>query len=522
MKKRFDAHDVEDVENFSIGDIILTKNYGIKRGNAPENVVVLGSAGTGKSRFLLLPNLLNQKDSFVIVDPEGEMLRGTGALMQKRGYRVRVVDFTGRNRYNFYNPLQYCKSIKDVVNLADTICEETVDNTKADPFWCNAEKLLLQAIIGLMVFKPQDSKVPFCKMPEVMGEALYPASLPAICDILKLSTLQWTSDCGIPLPKSLDGYKEEEEFDQGDEVHKRYVLKGYNQLDVIFENVKEYNTEDEKFWFWDCWEKFRIVTEKTASAVYMSAAVNVDVFSVPGIKETLSADNVDLETFADGNNKDALYIITSVTDMHFNHLTKMLVQQIMDIKMERQEACKFTENHHLTIYYDEAANVGLPVGIIERMAVMHKCRIELFTFFQSISQIKAILKDRWQIFIANNDTIVFLGSPGDETCEFISKMAGKTTVQPQPFKKHKHVLSPFSSKEKYQSNTILIARDIISTDELRHMSSNECVVLRKGHEAIRDTKYNLDVHPDAVKIGYTNKEYEFDSSLIYGIEPKKA
>jgi type IV secretion system protein VirD4 len=522
MKKIFDAHNIEDVENFSIGDIILTKNYGIKRGNAPESVVVLGSTGTGKSRFLLLPNLLNQKDSFVIVDPSGEMLKGTGTLMQKRGYRVRVVDFTGRNRYNFYNPLQYCKSIKDVVNLADIIREETSGNTKSDAFWCNAEKRLWQAIIGLMVFKPQGSKVPFCKMSEVMGETLYPAALPTISDILKLSALQWTSDCGIPLPKSLDGYKEEEEFDQGDKVYKRYVLKGYNQLDVIFENVKEYNTGDEKFWFWDCWEKFKIVTEKTASAVYMSAAVNVDVFSVPGIKETLSADNVDLETFGDGSHKDALYIVTPIADMHLSHLTKMLVQQIMDIKMERQEACAFKENHHLTIYYDEAANVGLPAGIVERMAVMHKYRIELFTFFQSITQIKAILKDKWQVFIANNDTIMFLGSPSDETCEFISKMAGKTTVQPQPFKKHKHVLSPFSSKEKYQSNTVIIARDLISTNELLRMSSDECVVLRRGHEAIRDTKYNPDVHPDVAKNGHVNKEYEFDSSMIYGVEPKKA
>ena len=48
------------------------------------NTCVIGSSGSGKTRFWLTPQLLQAHSSFVVVDPKGGVLSQVGSFLQKR------------------------------------------------------------------------------------------------------------------------------------------------------------------------------------------------------------------------------------------------------------------------------------------------------------------------------------------------------------------------------------------------------------------------------------------------------
>ena len=58
------------------------------------NTLVVGGSGAGKSRFYAKVNLLQANTSFFVLDCKGELLRDTGALLEKEGYEIRVLDLS--------------------------------------------------------------------------------------------------------------------------------------------------------------------------------------------------------------------------------------------------------------------------------------------------------------------------------------------------------------------------------------------------------------------------------------------
>ena len=55
------------------------------------NCCIIGSSGSGKTRFWLTPQLLQAHSSYVVVDPKGGVLGQVGAFLQKRGYKIKDV-----------------------------------------------------------------------------------------------------------------------------------------------------------------------------------------------------------------------------------------------------------------------------------------------------------------------------------------------------------------------------------------------------------------------------------------------
>ncbi|HDL2736605.1 TPA: type IV secretory system conjugative DNA transfer family protein, partial [Enterococcus faecium] len=84
----------------------LKKNKEYERNN---NVVVVGGAGSGKTRFYVLPNLLQMHSSYVINDSKGGILSDTAAIMQQNGYRIKVFNLNTMKNSDGYNPFHYIR-----------------------------------------------------------------------------------------------------------------------------------------------------------------------------------------------------------------------------------------------------------------------------------------------------------------------------------------------------------------------------------------------------------------------------
>ena len=114
------------------------------------NACVIGSSGSGKTRFWLTPQLLQAHSSYVVVDPKGGTLDQCGRFLQREKYRVRVFNSIDFSKSMHYNPLAYIKTESDVLKFVTALIANTKgDGKEGDEFWTKAETLLYCAPCGL-------------------------------------------------------------------------------------------------------------------------------------------------------------------------------------------------------------------------------------------------------------------------------------------------------------------------------------------------------------------------------------
>ena len=96
------------------------------------------------------PNLMQMHSSYVVTDPKGTVLVECGKLLQRGGYKIKVLNTINFKKSMHYNPFAYIRSEKDILKLVNTI----IANTKGDgeksgeDFWVKSERLFYCALIG--------------------------------------------------------------------------------------------------------------------------------------------------------------------------------------------------------------------------------------------------------------------------------------------------------------------------------------------------------------------------------------
>ena len=119
-----------------------------------KNVLIVGGSGSGKTRFWLKPNLMQCHTSYVVTDPKGSILVECGKLLQKEGYKIKVLNTINFNKSMKYNPFTYIRSEKDILKLVTTLIANTKGESKGgDDFWVKAETLLYTALIGYIWYE---------------------------------------------------------------------------------------------------------------------------------------------------------------------------------------------------------------------------------------------------------------------------------------------------------------------------------------------------------------------------------
>ena len=106
-----------------------------------KNILVIGGSGSGKTRFFVKPNLMQMHSSYVVTDPKGTVLVECGKLLQRGGYRIKVLNTINFKKSMKYNPFAYLRSEKDILKLVNTLIANTKgDGEKAgEDFWVKSE-----------------------------------------------------------------------------------------------------------------------------------------------------------------------------------------------------------------------------------------------------------------------------------------------------------------------------------------------------------------------------------------------
>ena len=126
-----------------------------------KNILVVGGSGSGKTRFFVKPNIMQMHSSYVVTDPKGTLVLECGKMLQKAGYRIKIINTINMDKSMHYNPFAYIHSEEDILNLANTIISNTQgDGSKSgEDFWVKSERLLYCALIALIYYEfPAEEK----------------------------------------------------------------------------------------------------------------------------------------------------------------------------------------------------------------------------------------------------------------------------------------------------------------------------------------------------------------------------
>ena len=160
-------------------NVLLTQTERLTMNSRPKqpkyarnkNILVIGGSGSGKTRFFVKPNLMQMHSSYVVTDPKGTVLVECGKLLQRGGYRIKVLNTINFKKSMKYNPFAYLRSEKDILKLVNTLIANTKgDGEKAgEDFWVKSERLFYCALIGYIWYEAPEEEKNFTTLLEMIN-----------------------------------------------------------------------------------------------------------------------------------------------------------------------------------------------------------------------------------------------------------------------------------------------------------------------------------------------------------------
>ena len=85
--------------------------------------------------------LMQCHSSYVVTDPKGSVVVECGRLLQRKGYRIKILNTINFRKSHHYNPFAYIHSEKDILKLVSCLMANTKGEGKSgDDFWQSATR----------------------------------------------------------------------------------------------------------------------------------------------------------------------------------------------------------------------------------------------------------------------------------------------------------------------------------------------------------------------------------------------
>ena len=446
-------------------NVILTETERLMMSNRPKNpknsrnknVLIVGGSGSGKTRFWLKPNLMQCHSSYVVTDPKGSIVVECGKLLQRMGYKIKILNTINFKKSMHYNPFAYIKSEKDILKLVTTLIANTKGEGKAgDDFWVKAETLLYTALIGYIYFEAPEHEQNFSTLIEFINAS---------------------------------------EVREDDEDFK-------NPVDLMFDALED---KDPEHFAVRQYKKYKLAAGKTAKSILISCGARLAPFDIRELREITAYDEMELDTL--GDRKTALFIIISDTDDTFNFLVSMAYTQLFNLLCDKADDVYGGRLPiHVRCLIDEAANIGQIPKLEKLMATIRSREISACLVLQAQSQLKALYKDNADTIIGNCDSMIFLGGKEKTTLKDLSETLGKETIDMF------NTSDTRGTQRSYGLNYQKLGKELMSMDELAVMDGGKCILQLRGVRPFLSDKYDITKHPNYKYLS------DFDKRNTFNIE----
>ena len=421
-----------------------------------KNILVIGGSGSGKTRFFVKPNLMQMHSSYVVTDPKGTVLIECGKLLQRGGYKIKVLNTINFKKSMKYNPFAYLRSEKDILKLVNTI----IANTKGDgeksgeDFWVKAEKLYYTALIGYIWYEAPDEEKNFTTLLEMINAS--------------------------------EAREDDEDFK--------------NPVDLMFDRLEE---KDPEHFAVKQYKKYKLAAGKTAKSILISCGARLAPFDIRELRELMETDEMELDTL--GDRKTALFVIISDTDDTFNFVVSILYTQLFNLLCDKaDDEYGGRLPVHVRCLLDEFANIGQIPKFEKLIATIRSREISASIILQSQSQLKAIYKDNADTIVGNCDTTLFLGGKEKTTLKEISEILGKETID--SFNTSETRGRELSHGLNYQK----LGKELMTQDEIAVMDGGKCILQLRGVRPFFSDKFDITKHPKYKYLSDADPKNAFD------------
>jgi type IV secretory pathway TraG/TraD family ATPase VirD4 len=371
----------------------------------------------------------------------------TAKYLEKMGYKIKLLNIDDMEHSCCYNPFNYIRNDDDVTDM----CQVFMENTNGDngvqkgDFWDKMTMIQLEALCFLI-------------------RATYPKENQnwyEVANLLRQAIPEKDED-GNPIPTEVD--KKMEALNRADEGHIAYLK----------------------------WLDFKSIAknDETVANAVGSTIARITRFSNRNIKNLTSFDTVHLEDI--GKEKTALFCLTKAANSTYNFIMGMCYMQLF----QTLEAVGRQNGGKLPVYtrfiLDEFANICKIPKFDEWLSYIRSFGVSITIIIQTYAQLEKIYDKAADIITGNCDFTLFLGTTDEKVAKKISERLGKATIY-----RKEHVKGS-------QYKRVSMQRDLMTTDEVLAMKTDECILFCARQKPIFDKKIKTWELP--------NFKYTYDST----------
>ena len=372
-----------------------------------NNVMVVGGSGSGKTRNVIMPNLLqmNGSSSAIISDPKDVLYDSFNEYLKNRGYSVKKIDLTHpEESSSHFNIFDFIKNENDIVKLSHIIISTGEGKNKSnhkDIFWDETSEILLQSIIFYMFEELSENERNMKKVVELLNFFF------------------------VPFFEKIDFYIEsDQEIRAKREERRKYQKSGIpleTKLDKIMIDL-EFKKPDsiavKKF------KAVRCSADVTYQSILVSVHAKVEKYSTPALDMIMCRNDIDFVEM--GERPTVCFFVCSDTDRSQDDLGALFFSIALN------ELCDSTLKNSdrrlklpVRIILDDAAASLKIESLPEYISMVRSRNISIMVVVQSEGQLKTIYEKDAQTIIDNCDTYIFLGSNSVETADSVAKRSNE-------------------------------------------------------------------------------------------------
>ena len=416
-----------------------------------KHTAIFGASGTMKSRAVIRNAIfqsIKRGESVLVSDPKCELYCDTAELFRKNGYEVKVFNLVDPRHSDTWN----CMS--DLAN--DTLMEQVLTNViigntsqgKGDHFWDNGESNLLKALV---LYIALDEK-------------------------------------RTPDQKNLW------------EVYQMLINSSEKDLTNAFKKLPFGHPAKAPY------NLFAQASDNVRSGILLGLGTRLQVLQNKEVARLISGSSIDLT--APGRHKCAYFIILSDQETSMAFLSSLFFSFLF-IKLTRFAdgspggRCPVPVN----LILDEFNNIGriggAPDGsdFARSLSVIRSRDIRVTLAVQSLGQLQNRYPNNlWAEIIGNCDIQLMLGCTDDVTANYFSARSGDMSIQVQSTMMTKQSMAVAQVIPQYRETQGHGRRKLLTPDEVLRLPPNEMLVVIRGQNILKLTKFDYTNHPMAAEL----------------------
>jgi len=401
-----------------------------------QNIMVVGSSGSGKTWSILLPAVMQairNNESIIITDPKGEIAEEMKTLLEENQYNVKVLNLDNLEIGDQWNPLDLVKDDDDALDLASVLVEAGSGHN-GDQFWNEAMKSYFQAIILYIVH-------------ELPPTQRHPGN------ILEIAA-RW-------------GAKEE-------------------NIDTLFTALGVEHPARRAYEL-----GFKVAEDKVRAGILITASAKLALWQSQNVCNLTSGKGINIEEI--GKEKTALFLILSASKTTMRPVSKLFFNQLFPALFRVAKENKGELPVKVRILADELGNIGKIHDLPNRLSITRAAGIGFLGIFQNFTQMETLYPD-YKSIKDNCKTFVFLGGGDNSTLRYVSDSLGEQTIQTQSDNESERT-TMMDTQGSMGLSISTSKRMLMTPDEIGRMDQENLIVQLAGHFPAMMQKYDYKKHP---------------------------